>query len=191
MSEQKYIYVVLSAPGSIVAKTIHLLLRDKYTHTSLALTSDLSVMYSFSREYVHYPFYAKFRSETTENGFLAKKRVLPAKVIAIPVTDEQYAMVEERIEHFSAHRKNYGYNYIGMFLNLIGRAYAPKNRYTCSQFVSETLAVCGIASFARSFSLIRPVMLSNLDGDVLFEGNLKDYRRQLTAMTRQSDCAPA
>lgn len=191
MSQQKYIYVVLSAPGSIVAKTIHLLLRDKYTHTSIALAPDLSVMYSFSREYVHYPFYAKFRLETTDHGFLAKRRVLPAKVIAIPVTDKQYDMVQKRIDHFSSNRNIYGYNYVGMFMNLIGRAYTPKNRYTCSQFVSETLALCGIAKFDRSFSLIRPIMLSDLKGDVLFEGNLKDYRRQLAAINPKPDRTPA
>lgn len=179
MSEQKYIYVVLSSPGSIVAKTVHLLLRDKYTHASLALSSDLSVMYSFSREYLHYPFFARFRQESVEVGFLAKKSVLPAKVIALPVTDDQYEMVKTRIEHFISNRLSYGYNYIGMFMNLIGRAYSPKNRYTCSQFVSETLSNCGIARFNRAFSLIRPIMLANLDGTVVFEGDLKQYRHQL------------
>lgn len=183
MSEQKFVYIVLSAPGSIVAKTVHLLLRDQYTHASIALSPDLSAMYSFSREYVHYPFYAKFRCETTEHGFLAKRAVLPAKVIALPVTDAQYDLVKERIQHFNENRKVYGYNYVGMFMNLIGRAYSPKNRYTCSQFVSETLSECGIASFDRAFSLIRPIMLANLKGDVVFEGNLKEFRRRYTAIS--------
>lgn len=181
MSEQKYIYVVLSAPGSIVAKTIHLLLRDKYTHTSLALAPDLSVMYSFSREYTHYPFYAKFRREAITQGLWAKKAKIPLKVIAIPVTDEQFEMVKNRIDHFHANRRNYGYNYVGMFMNLIGRPHAPKNRYTCSQFVSETLSLCGIAKFDRSFSLIRPIMLADLKGDVLYEGNLTEYRNLLAS----------
>ncbi len=179
MSEQQYIYVILSAPGSIVAKTIHLLMKDQYTHTSLSLTPDLSVMYSFSREYSRYPFFARFRCETTDRGFLARQSALPAKVIAIPVTKRQYSMVQRRINYFSAHRLSFGYNYIGMLMNLIGLAYAPKNRYTCSQFVSETLSLCGIASFDRSFSLIRPIMLAELEGNVLFEGDLKLYRRQL------------
>jgi len=182
MPEQQYIYVVLTAPGSIVAKTIHLLMRDRYTHTSISLKPDLSVMYSFSREYSHYPFFARFRCETTEEGFLARKENLPAKVIALPVTKRQYSMVQRRISYFAAHRRCFGYNYIGMLMNLIGRAYTPKNRYTCSQFVSETLSICGIASFDRSFSLIRPIMLSDLKGDVLFEGDLKKYRRQLAAV---------
>lgn len=183
MSEQKYVYIVLSSTGTVVSRTVRFLFRDRYTHASIALSPDLAVMYSFSREYTYYPFYGRFRSELTDQGFLAKRPTIPAKVIALPVTDAQYEAVKDRIEYFNAHRKSFGYNYIGLFLNLIGRSYSPKNRYTCSQFVSETLAKCGIATFELDYSLIRPIMLDKLEGDVVFEGNLKEYRRLQAAAT--------
>lgn len=183
MSEQKYVYVVLSSTGTIVSRTVRFLFRDRYTHASISIEPDLSVMYSFSREYIYFPFYGRFRAEKTDQGFLAKRTSIPARVIALPVSDAQYEMVKHRIEHFTQNRLRYGYNYIGLFLNIIGIAYAPQKRYTCSQFVSETLAKCNIASFDRDFSLIRPIMLANLKGDVVFEGNLKEFRRRYTAIT--------
>lgn len=175
MTEQKYVYVILTATESVVAKVVHLLMRDRYTHSALALDETLANMYSFSRAYSRFPFYGRFRSENVHEGFLGRCRSVPAKVIAIPVTDEQYQLVEERLSYFRNSRKHYGYNYIGMFLNLIGKSYAPKDRYTCSQFVSETLEQCGAVQFNRPYSLIRPMMLNELDGKVIFEGELKEY----------------
>ncbi len=175
MSEKKYVYVVLIATESIVGHIVHLMMRDRYTHSALSLDDSLSAMCSFGRVYSYYPFYARFRHENVNEGFLSRCNKLPTKVIALPVTDEQYASVQERIAHFSDNRKRYRYNYRGFFFNLIGKSYCPKNRYTCSQFVSETLSECGIVEFDRPFSLIRPETLSDLDGEVIFEGDLREY----------------
>lgn len=175
MTEQKHVYVILTATESVVAKVVHLLMRDQYTHSALALDETLANMYSFSRAYSRFPFYGRFRSENVHEGFLGRCRSVPGKVIAIPVTDEQYHWVEERMSDFSDSGKRYGYNYIGMFLNLIGKSYAPKDRYTCSQFVSETLGKCGAVQFNRPYSLIRPMMLNEIDGEVIYEGELKEY----------------
>ncbi|MBQ8381586.1 MAG: hypothetical protein IJX47_00090 [Clostridia bacterium] len=175
MTEQKYLYVVLTATESLVARAVHRLTHDRYTHSALALEPSLNAMYSFSRAYSRFPFYGKFRKESPDTGFLARCRRIPAKVIALPVTSEQYDLAEQRLSYFSDHAKRYGYNYIGMFLNLIGKSHASKRRYTCSQFVSETLFECGIAEFDRPFSLIRPVMLEKLRGEVIYEGNLHEY----------------
>ncbi len=175
MSEQKYIYVVLTATSSFVAKAVGKLTGDRYTHSALSLDPSLSAMYSFSRAYSRFPFYGKFRKENPNEGFLERCDTIPTKVIALPVTDEQYELATSRISYFSNHSKKYGYNYIGMLLNLAGKSYSPKNRYTCSQFVSETLSECGIAEFDCSFSLIRPIMLEDLEGEVIYEGNLHEY----------------
>lgn len=175
MAEQKYLYVVLTATESVVARTVGRLTKDRYTHSALALDPSLSAMYSFSRAYSRFPFYGRFRKENPNEGFLARCHSVPTKVIALPVTDEQYCRAEKRLSYFSEHTKQYGYNYIGMFLNLLGKSYAPKRRYTCSQFVSETLFECGVAQFDCPFSLVRPVMLEELNGKVIYEGNLHEY----------------
>lgn len=180
MTEQKYLYIVLTATESLVARAVHCLTRDRYTHSAPALEPSLTAMYSFSRAYSRFPFYGKFRRESPNQGFLAHCRQVPTKVIALPVTDKQYDLVVQRLSYFCDHANRYGYNYIGMFFNLIGKSYASKRRYTCSQFVSETLYECGIVEFDCSFSLIRPVMSEDLRGEVVFEGNLHEYTATAT-----------
>lgn len=172
---QKYIYLVLSHPQSVVSDIIHIVTRDSYTHSALALTPDLSPMYSFGRKYSRFPFYGKYRKEAFTDKFYQRCTHVPGRIIAIPVTDDQQGYVAHKLNAFWENRKALKYNVRGLFLNAVGIAYSKPAHYTCSQFVSETLDEAGIFDFESPYSLIRPVDLASLDGEVLFDGDLKNY----------------
>lgn len=172
---QKYVYLVLSHPQSVVSDIIHMVTREPYTHSALALSPELSPMFSFGRKYSRFPFYGKYRKERFTDKFYRRCTHVPGRIIAIPVTDDQQNRVEKKLNDFWENRKELKYNVRGLFLNAVGIADSRPAHYTCSQFVSETLDEAGICDFDSPYSLIRPIDLSNLDGKVIYEGDLKDY----------------
>lgn len=172
---KKYIYLVLSHPQSVVSDLIHIVTRDPYTHSALSLSPELSPMFSFGRKYSRFPFYGRYRKEAFTDAFYRRCSNVPGRIIAIPVTDDQQRCVEKRLNDFWKNRKALKYNVRGLFLGAVGIAYARPAHYTCSQFVSETLDQAGIWDFDGPYSLIRPMDLLDLDGEVIYEGDLKKY----------------
>lgn len=173
--ESKYLYIVLTHPHSIVSSIIHSVTKEQYTHSSLAFSPELTPMFTFARKYSRFPFWGTYKKETLIDRFYKKNPDIPGRIIAIPVTSEQYKFAQERVESFWNNRSRLKYNNIGLFLNAIGVAYDRPEHYTCSQFVSETLSKAGVCDFDSPFSLIRPIDLLSVDGTVIFEGDLKKY----------------
>lgn len=173
--DQKYIYIVLTHPQSVVSSIIHIVTKEPYTHSSLAFSPELSPMFSFARKFSRFPFWGGYKKETLIDGFYQHCSHLPGRIIALPVTDEQYERVHDKVETFWKNRGKLKYNISGLFLNAVGIAYARPAHYTCSQFISETLSEAGICEFGSPCSLVRPVHLTKLSGEIIFDGDLKEY----------------
>ena len=172
---QKYIYLVLTHPQSVVSDIIHMVTREPYTHSALSLSPELSPMFSFSRKYSYFPFWGSYKMERFDDRFWRNCSHISGKIIAIPVTDDQQNFVEKKLYGFWNHREKLKYNVRGLFLNAVGIAYSKPAHYTCSQFVSETLDEAGIFDFDSPYSLIRPADLLKLGGEVIYNGDLKNY----------------
>ncbi len=170
-----YLYVVLTRTNTVVSKLIHFVSKDDYTHAVLALDKDLTYMYSFSRRYTHNPFIGRVRRENFSEGVYNFQKVLPGVVIELEVSKEQYDTAISLLNNFIKSPNIYKYNYKGLLNSWLSRERCYENRFLCSEFVYYILNASGIADFNISRNLVKPQNLLNLNGKVIFKGDLKEY----------------
>lgn len=183
---QRYIYILLSRTHTIPARLIRLFTRATYSHTSIALDIELKEMYSFARRHVYNPFNAGFVDEDIETGVFGRDKNVYCSVYALAVTDEQYKMVCEELNHFIRNRDLYDYNFKGLFGALVGKNVARDYNYFCSQFVSYILSRSGIELFEKEHGLVKPCDFSlELEKQRIYEGKLSEYRNFVETMSHQ------
>ena len=174
----KTVYVVLSRSRSILSCGISAIMGDRFTHSALALDIKLEYMFSFGRRRPFNPFIGCFKRECLDKDFYAKQRILPGIILAVPVSEEQYAGITSDIWQFLLNGHTYTYNVWGMFkvaLGLNQKTYEKK--FFCSEFVYHILQKNGVCDFGLSRAVIRPQNLMNIPepANKIFEGNLLDY----------------
>ncbi|MDD2431816.1 MAG: hypothetical protein PHC96_09035 [Firmicutes bacterium] len=174
--DKYHLYVVLTRTKTIVSRLIHFVSRDEYTHAAISYNRDLSVMYSFARKNTYNPFVGRFRSEELDKGVYGLQKKLPGIVIELEVTKEQYDKAVELLNEFIRHSENYKYNYIGIINSWLGRSINYEYRFVCSEFVYHILYESGIADFKISRNLVKPQDLLDIDGKIIFRGDLKQYK---------------
>jgi hypothetical protein len=136
-------------------------------------------MYSFGRRWTYNPFVGRFRKENIYGGVYKLCNTLPGAVIELPVSKQQYEKAQELIEHFNANSHLYKYNYRGLVDSLMNREYYSSDRFLCSEFVYYIIKECGIAEFNIPRNLVRPQNLLSIDGNVIYEGDLKVFKQQV------------
>lgn len=174
------VYVVLSRPRSIIARIIRIYTRDTYTHAAISFCSTLSEMYSFSRKWSYYPFLGRLSCERFDAGFLKRCHRLPGLVIKITLTPEAYEKAVRLVGLMLSQKERYKYDMRGFLGNIFKIGVDNRYRFTCSKFVAYILRECGIAEFKQALSLIRPQTLATLQGDVIYQGDLKQYAKVIS-----------
>lgn len=172
--DNAYLYIVLTRTNTVVSRLIHLFTRDDYTHAALSLDRDLKEMYSFARQKAYNPFIGRFKQERLTEGIYKIARELPGVILEIEVPQERYAEARELIEAFIANRSQYKYNYRGLIYGLFNKPTKDDHRFLCSQFVYYILYESGIADFRTAANLVRPQDLLDLEGRIVFQGDLKE-----------------
>lgn len=168
-----HIYIVLTRTNTIISKLIHILTNAEYTHAAISLDSELEHMYSFGRRWTYNPFIGKFKHEDIDEGAYKFSSVLPGLIMEIEVSKEQYIKANGLLDEFIMNSNYYKYNYMGLFHNLLNMGVCYDNRFLCSEFVYHILKESGIADFKESRNLIKPQDLLNLDGNIIYKGDLK------------------
>lgn len=169
------VYVVLSRSRTVLSRTIALATRDEFTHASLALDPGLELMFSFGRRRPGNPFIGCFRRERFDDGLYRGMDEVPGAVLEIPVTPEQHEAVCTRISEFLLDSHAYSYNASGLVNVLIGRGTQDDTRFFCSEFVYHVLQGAGVCDLGVERWQVRPQMLTELPGEVVFRGDLKAY----------------
>lgn len=171
---RKYpIYIVLTRTNTIISKIIHSFTNDKYTHAAISLDRELKYMYSFGRKWTYYPFIGGFKHENLEEGGYKFSKILPGAIIELQVTENQYNKVYNLLNQFICNSKCYKYNYLGLINNLRNKEVCYEYRFLCSEFVYHVLKESGIADFKKARNLVKPIDFLNLEGEVIFEGDLR------------------
>jgi hypothetical protein len=171
---RKNVYIILTQTNTILGALIHRLTGDEYTHASISLERDLSVMYSFGRKYTFNPFIGCFKRESLNRGVYRRCKALPGRVIELELSPEQYDRVAKRLHEFDLHRKDYHYNYSGLLNGLFNREACHQNRFLCSEFVYYVLQEAGAADFPLPRNLVRPQsFVEYMEGRTLYQGDLK------------------
>jgi hypothetical protein len=169
------IYLVLSRSRTVLSRTIALATRDEFTHASLALDPGLDLMFSFARRRANNPFVGCFKRERLDDGLYRGMDVVPGLVLEIPVTPDQHAVVCARISEFLLDSHAYSYKKTGLVSVLTGRGSEDDTRFVCSEFVYHVLHGAGVCDLGVARWQVRPQMLLDLPGEVVFRGDLKEY----------------
>ncbi len=173
----KKIYIVLSNTGALTCKFLKLFTHDDFNHVSISLSSTLDKMYSFGRRTPYNPFNGGFVEEGKNHGTFKRFHKTIAKVLELSVTEEQYNSVKYFIDYFIERKKEFKYNYWGVFMALFKKDYVNRRKFYCSQFVRACLASFGIENAVDLPKVVKPVdflMLSNKK--VVYTGLLKNYK---------------
>ncbi len=171
--ENKYLYIVLTRTNTVMSKLIQILKNDKYTHAAISLDKNLEQMYSFGRKYTFNPFVGRFKKEDIGAGIYKLSPTVPSVIIEVQVSNEQYEKAKELLGQFISNSHLYKYNYIGILHNLFKKSLCYKNRFLCSEFVYHILNKSGIVDFQMSRNLVRPINLLDVDGKIVYKGDLK------------------
>ena len=172
--ENKKIYIVLTRTKTILSRLIGFIKNDKYTHASISLDGGLNQMYSFGRKYSYNPFVGRFVKENLNEGVYGRHDNLYGLVMEIEVSREQYDKAENLINEFILDKDLYKYNYIGLINCLLNKESCNDRRFLCSEFVYYILNKSSIVNFNKSGNLVRPQDLININGRIVFSGNLKN-----------------
>lgn len=172
----KKIYIVLTKTNTVLSTIISIIKKDDYTHSSISLNKDLNDMYSFGRKNSYNPFVGCFVKENLDKGVYGWHKNIKGMVLEIEVTSEQYENAEKLLNEFILNSNKYKYSYIGLINSLLNREKYYNDRFLCSEFVYYILNKIEVADLHKSRNLIRPQDFLKLDGNIIFEGNLKNSK---------------
>ncbi|MHC5267875.1 hypothetical protein ACYSNO_01615 [Enterococcus sp. LJL98] len=153
---KKDVYIVLSSTDTVLGKMIQKKLGVSYNHCSISLDENLERIYSFGRKSYWHMFSAGFVHESKSSGFYKKYQKTRIVVLRISVTKKQWYRIKRRIALFSEDRHRYSYSLIGLIYCDLGMDIKRKNKYFCSQFVTEVLHSSGVTLFKKPETLIKP-----------------------------------
>lgn len=163
----KYIYLVFSKTGTWLSRALNVFSETKYVHASLSFDDSFTKMYSFGRTNPDNPFSGGFVEENLYDGVYKKFSKSECLIYRVRVSEEQYDNLKETVEEFMKDKEKYRYNFLGLFAILLNTPIKRKNRYFCTQFVSEVLIKGSVHEFNKVPELMKT--------DDLFSINNKDF----------------
>lgn len=135
----KYIYAAVTSTPCFTGRLIRTVTNSDYNHVSLCLDPKLEEMYSFARRYRSTPFCGGFVRESS-NRYKQKGRVAKLLLYKIPVSDDEYLDLENKLKKFIHDNSDYVYNNLSAVMSLLHLKMKVKNSYTCVEFASELLS---------------------------------------------------
>lgn len=134
----KHIYVTVTATPCFTGRFIRTVTNSNYNHVSISFEPTLKELYSFARRYKSTPFCGGFVKESPRRYRHGGRR---AKLLLfkIPVSNDEYTYMLDRIKDFMKNNKDYVYNNLSAVMSLLHLKIKVKNSYTCVEFVSEQL----------------------------------------------------
>lgn len=146
----KTITILLTKYSGWFARIISVISKNGYSHASISIDGKEEIFYSFN--------FKGFVIEKPKKYF-PKKRLPGSVCIRIQVPESTYMLVKEEIQQFLEKREKYAYSRWGVILCLLRVPHKFKNRYFCSQFVTEVLSQAGAIELKKKESLYLPGQL--------------------------------
>ena len=167
------IYILLSATGTIFARTIRIYTGKPYSHVSIGLDEHCTNLYSFARTYTNNPFVGSFQHEHKDKKVFGKFPNIPCELFEISVSNEQLEKIKEIINSMEGKK----YNKLGLLCRLLKIPYNRKTRYFCSEFVAYTLKESGVYSFNKPLNFVDPIDFREIPiAKKIYSGNLHDIK---------------
>lgn len=171
----KKIYVILTQSGTWFSKILKLVTKDNYNHSSICLKDDFQTFYSFGRKYPYFILPGGFIIENAFQHVFARFKKIPCLILEKEVCDEQYLKLENIINEFRNHSKQYSYAIISLMLADTSFSAINQEKFFCSQFVAKLLNDIHIHT-PKPPEHMHPIDFLKIDGmQILFEGDLKEF----------------
>lgn len=170
----KDIYIVLTHTGTTLSSIIKYYTKEKYSHVSIGLDSDLKELYSFGRLNPYNPYKGGFVHEEIGKGTYKRFKNTISAVYSMEVTDEQYFKIESMIEKMKLNKDNYKFNIIGLFLVSLNKKHKRENTFYCAEFVKYILETSLEEKLLPE--IVKPMDFTNLDNiELVYEGIFRKY----------------
>jgi|GEM_PF-582199 len=162
---KRYIYVLLLRYPDTFSTIFRILTRCKYNHASIGVNDSDGVFYSYVTN--------GFRKELPQKHPTFKRREVPCKLYRVEISQETYNVTRAALYDHEQRSHRFKYNILGVILCLLRFVWPIKNRYFCSQFVSEVLAQVGAVPLEKHSALYLPDDFTKQKGlDLCFSGYL-------------------
>ncbi len=174
MKNKMKIYIMLAYTGTVYSKFLKTILRNKYVHVSIAMDKELKKVYSFGRKKPTSMFPCGFVNENIESitNVFGKAE---CQIYELEVTMNEYKKLENKINEFKAREVEYGYNILGLIPLNFNIKVDRKKHFVCSQFIGYLLQETGIYDFKKSYSLIKPKDIREMNNiNKIYEGKMKN-----------------
>lgn len=170
------VYIILSDTGTIFTKMIRLFTRYPFNHASISFTKNLETTYSFGRKRAKNPFIGGFVKENL-NGMLFQNAT--CAIFKCSISSHQYYQMLHYIKQMEARKREYKYNFLGLFGILLDKEWDRKNAFFCSEFVATILNNGGVAIKDKPACLVAPKDFSECqDFQCVYEGQLRMYLKR-------------
>ena len=180
-TDTKNIYIVLTQTGTLLSRIIKFLTQGQHNHASIGFDEELNYMYSFGRKNAYNPFFGGMVKESVDTGTFKRFTETTAKIICLPIPSELHSKMVEHVEMMCKNKKNYRYNYLGLYLAAVHIHWQRQHSYYCSQFVKDILLAYGIEGANKLKDIIHPThFLSLPNTSVIYEGLLREYSVKTT-----------
>ena len=172
----KKIYVVISQTGTILSRILKLITKAPYNHSSLALTDDLQTMYSFGRLNPYNPFWGGYVQESPAYGTFKRFKNTVCMVLEMEVSESAYKDMEQHLQYMLEHRKDYHYNYRGLFIAGLHIHRERERHFYCSEFVRRMLLRMNAPGIENVPDIVKPIhFLECMPHKVIYTGLLREY----------------
>lgn len=135
----KKIYIVLTFSGTILSRLIKMYTKDKYTHVSISLDSNLNNMYSFGRLNPYNAFVGGFVQESPDYGTFKRFKNSNVMIYSLDIEENKYNHIVQMIKHFKENKQKYKFNILGLFCVAINKRIKKQNSFYCAEFIKYLL----------------------------------------------------
>ncbi|MFP7296664.1 hypothetical protein [Neobacillus niacini] len=179
---EKQVYILLTNTNSFLTKLIKLYTKKPYNHASIAFDTHLAEVYSFGRKTARNPFIGGFVKENVREGLFKQAE---CALYSITVTERQFQKMKYCLQQIEAQKRQYRYNFLGLFGVMFDKPIKRNDAFFCSQFVAFLLKESMVIQFQKPISLISPHDLQCVPNvQCVYEGKLKDYQNEIQTRTQ-------
>lgn len=178
----KEIYLVLTQTGTILSRFLKVVTGKEYNHISISFDPELKYLYSFGRKNAYNPLVGGFVQESPDFGTFKRFSETRALVLSVPVSDDAYEGLVQKIEDMFRDKNHYYYDSLGLVLAYFNVIYKRKHHFYCSDFVRTMLVDFGIESPEQFEDIVQPMHFVNLpDTQIIYTGKLREFSHELVS----------
>ena len=139
-------------------------------------------MYSFGRIFTYNAFIGGFVREYLTSGIYKRFKNTTAAVYELEVTDTQYKGIKEKVTLMYKRRRQYRFNFIGVFFVMFHKRIKRKNALYCAEFVKYAIA-SGDVDMKYLPEIIKPEDFKQVKNiKLIYTGKLNQYRNRIRAI---------